>query len=85
MKDMSKRILVFSAHPDDLDFGCSGTVAKLVKEGNKITYCIISNGEKGIHKVKTSRRAIISLRKQEQKRAAKIVGVKEILFLNEKL
>ena len=81
---MSKRILVFSAHPDDLDFGCAGTVAKLAKQGNKITYCIISNGEKGIDKVKTSRRAIISLRKQEQKRAAKIVGVREILFLNEK-
>lgn len=81
---MSKRILVFSAHPDDLDFGCAGTVAKLVKEGNKITYCIISNGEKGIDKIKTSRQAIISIRKKEQKRAARIVGVKDVIFLNEK-
>ena len=81
---MSKRILVFSAHPDDLDFGCSGTVAKLTKQGNKITYCIISNGEKGIAKFKTSRQDIISLREQEQKRAASIVGVKDIIFLSEK-
>ncbi len=81
---MSKRILVFSAHPDDLDFGCSGTVAKLTKQGNKITYCIISNGEKGITKSKTSRQDIISLREQEQKRAASIVGVKDIIFLRER-
>lgn len=81
---MTKRILVFSAHPDDLDFGCAGTIAKLVKEGNKITYCIISNGEKGTHKIKSSRQAIISIRKKEQKKAASIVGVKDVIFLNEK-
>ncbi len=81
---MSERILVFSVHPDDLDFGCAGTVAKLVKEGNKITYCIISNGEKGTHKTKSSKQTIISMRKKEQKRAASIVGVKDVIFLNEK-
>jgi LmbE family N-acetylglucosaminyl deacetylase len=81
---MSKRILVFSAHPDDLDFGCAGTVAKLVKQGNKIIYCIISNGEKGIHKIKSSKQAIIGIRRKEQKRAARIVGVKDVVFLNEK-
>lgn len=81
---MPKRILVFSAHPDDLDFGCAATVAKLVKQGNKIIYCIISNGEKGIHKIKSSKQAIISIRKKEQKRAARIVGVKDVIFLNEK-
>lgn len=81
---MSKRILVFSAHPDDLDFGCSGTVAKLVKQGNKITYCIISNGEKGIHRGKAFGRSIITIRKKEQKRAAKVVGVKDVIFLGEK-
>ncbi|TET83944.1 MAG: PIG-L family deacetylase [Candidatus Nealsonbacteria bacterium] len=81
---MPKRILVFSAHPDDLDFGCAGTVARLVKQGNKIIYCIISNGEKGIHKIKSSKQAIISIRKKEQKRAARIVGVKDVIFLNEK-
>lgn len=81
---MSKTILVFSAHPDDLDFGCSGTVAKLVKQGNKVVYCIISNGEKGVGKLKISPQQIVKLRQKEQKRAASIVGVKDVIFLNEK-
>ncbi|OGZ24906.1 MAG: hypothetical protein A2896_02140 [Candidatus Nealsonbacteria bacterium RIFCSPLOWO2_01_FULL_43_32] len=81
---MSQKFLVFSAHPDDADFGCSGTVAQLVKEGNEVVYCIVSNGEKGTHKVKVSRQAIISLREKEQRAAAGILGVKKVVFLNEK-
>ena len=52
------KILVFSAHPDDLDFGCSGTVAKLTQEGKEAVYCIITNGEKGTHKVDQPREQI---------------------------
>lgn len=81
---MLKTFLVFSAHPDDLDFACSGTVAKLRKEGNKVVYCIISNGEKGTHKLKVSKKEIIRIREKEQKRSAKILGVKKVIFLNEK-
>ena len=42
----NKKIMVISAHPDDLDFGCSGTIATLSKD-NKICYVICTSGEKG--------------------------------------
>ena len=82
MKDF-KKILVFSAHPDDLDFGCAGTVAKMTKEGKEVVYCIITNGEKGIQKVNKARGAMVVMRKIEQKEAAKVVGVHKVIFLRE--
>ena len=79
-----KKILVFSPHPDDLDFGCSGTVAKLTSEGREVVYCIITNGEKGIQKVNKGRKAMITMREKEQKAAAKVVGVNKVIFLRER-
>ena len=79
-----KKVLVFSPHPDDLDFGCAGTVAKLTSEGKEVVYCIITNGEKGIHKVKKFPKEIIAMREKEQRDAAKVVGVNKVIFLREK-
>lgn len=76
-----KKFLVFSAHPDDLDFACSGTIARLTKEGSTIIACIITNGEKGVHKVKQGKRAMVLMREREQKRAAGVIGITEVLFL----
>lgn len=81
---MKQKFLVFSPHPDDLDFGASGTVAKLTNQGNEVVYCIVTNGEKGTHKVKSSLQEMIRTREKEQKRAAKIVGVKKTIFLRER-
>ena len=78
-----KKVLVFSPHPDDLDFACSGTVAKMTKRGIEVVYCIITNGEKGIHKVKLSSKEMISMRKMEQRKAAKVAGVQRVIFLSE--
>jgi len=80
---MKKTFLVFSAHPDDLDFGCAGTVAKLTGQGNRVIYCIVANGEKGTRKVNKSKSEMVKLRRNEQRKAAGIVGVKEVIFLNE--
>ena len=33
--------------PDDSEFGAGGTVARLVKEGKQVTYCIVTDGNKG--------------------------------------
>lgn len=81
---MKKRILVISPHPDDLDFGCSGTIAKLTEERNKVSYLIVSDGSKGNHKIKVNEKKLVKIRKEEQKKAAGIVGVKEVFFLGEK-
>ena len=77
-----KKFLVFSAHPDDVDFACAGTVAKLVREGNEIAYCILTNGEKGVHNVKQSKHAMVAMREREQRAAATVVGVEKVTFLH---
>jgi len=38
----SKRVLVLCPHPDDLEFGCGGTVARLVEEGASVTSIIFT-------------------------------------------
>lgn len=78
------KILVFSPHPDDLDFGCSGTMAKWAEEGRKIVYCIISGGCRGGHKIKVSETELREIRKREQKKAAQVVGARQVIFLREK-
>ena len=40
-------VAIFMAHADDGEFLCAGTAAKFVAEGHKVTYIIITNGDKG--------------------------------------
>lgn len=44
---MSKKVLVVGPHPDDLEFGCGGTLYKMMKSGHKISILIITSGEVG--------------------------------------
>ena len=41
------RALVVAAHPDDIEFGCAGTVARWVREGAHVTYALVTNGRRG--------------------------------------
>jgi len=78
-----KKILIFSPHPDDVDFGFAGSAAWLAQRGNEIVYCIVTDGSKGAHKAGLGAKAMKVLRVKEQISAAKIVGVKKVLFLDE--
>ncbi|MBI3421268.1 MAG: PIG-L family deacetylase [Candidatus Sungbacteria bacterium] len=83
MKESKKKLfLVFSPHPDDVDFGCAGTVAMLTSQSHTVIYCIVTNGEKGVHKVRQSKHAMVAMREKEQKAAA-VAGVKEVIFLRQ--
>ena len=42
-----RRVLCFGAHPDDLDFGASGTVAAWTAAGVHVEYCIMTDGDAG--------------------------------------
>ncbi|GAB3283079.1 PIG-L family deacetylase [Sinomonas notoginsengisoli] len=74
------RVVAFGAHPDDLDFGVSGTVAAWAAEGVEVHYCIMTDGDAGgfdsEHRAK-----IVQMRHEEQRSAAALVGVKEVHFL----
>lgn len=42
-----RRVLVLGAHPDDLELGCGGTMAKLADSGHEIHAIVMTNGEQG--------------------------------------
>ena len=44
---MKLEYLAFGAHPDDVELGCGGTLAKLVSEGNKVGIIDLTQGELG--------------------------------------
>jgi LmbE family N-acetylglucosaminyl deacetylase len=80
MKDY-ERILVISPHPDDLDFGCSGTMSKWARQGKEIVYILVTSGDKGGNDISVDSEFFKEKRESEQKEAALIVGSKQIIFL----
>ncbi len=74
------RVLVVTAHPDDVDFGAGGTVAAWTQAGVDVSYCICTSGDAGGFD-DTPREAMAPLREAEQRAAAKEVGVTDVVFL----
>jgi LmbE family N-acetylglucosaminyl deacetylase len=75
------RILVVTAHPDDVDFGAAGTVATWVAQGVAVTYCIVTDGNAGGSDRSVPRSEIPAIRRAEQTAAAAAVGVTDVRFL----
>ena len=76
-----ERVLVISAHPDDVDFGAAGTVALLTDAGVKVSYCIVTDGDAGGFDPAVPRSDIGGIRQAEQRAAGLEVGVSDITFL----
>ena len=75
--------LVIVAHPDDIEFSCAGTMARWAKLGTRIAYVICTSGEVGIAEVGMTKEKAQQIREAEQKEAARIAGVDEVVFLRE--
>ena len=75
------RILIVTAHPDDLDFGCSGSIALWVKKGIDVSYVICTNGDQGGEDPSVPREEMPKIRQKEQRDAGAVVGVEKITFL----
>jgi LmbE family N-acetylglucosaminyl deacetylase len=76
-----ERILVVTAHPDDVDFGAAGTVATWTKAGYAVTYCIVTDGDAGGFDPAVPRGEIAGIRQAEQRAAAAELGVSDVRFL----
>ena len=76
-----RRVLVVTAHPDDVDFGSAGTVAAFTTAGLDVTYCIVTNGDAGGSDRALARSEMAALRQDEQRAAAAVVGVSDVRFL----
>jgi len=75
------RILVITAHPDDVDFGAAGTVATWTDAGTEVTYCVVTDGDAGGYDETVGRAEMAVRRRGEQTLAAKQVGVHDVRFL----
>ena len=75
------RILVVTAHPDDVDFGAAGSIAKWTGEGIQVSYCVCTDGDAGGFDEAITRADMARLRRQEQTNAAATVGVTDLHWL----
>src|SRR5689334_6144707 len=76
-----ERILVVTAHPDDVDFGAAGSVARWTDAGIQVSYCIVTDGAAGGRDPSVPRPVMAEIRRAEQTTAAKVVGVRDVTFL----
>jgi len=74
-------LLAFGAHPDDIEFGCAGSVARWVDEGAEVTYCIVTDGSTGTADLDLYGEKLAAIRRDETLEAAKIFGVTDVRFL----
>jgi LmbE family N-acetylglucosaminyl deacetylase len=76
-----ERVLVVTAHPDDVDFGAAGTVANMTDAGIEVVYCLVTDGQAGGFDHSIPRDEMASIRRDEQANAAAEVGVSRLVFL----
>ncbi len=75
------QVMVVTPHPDDAEYGVAGTVARWAREGKEIIYVVCTNGDKGTSDANMKPEEIAKIREQEQLAAAKLLGVREVIFL----
>ncbi len=76
-----QRVLVIIAHPDDAESFCGGTMACLAAEGRDIHYLVITRGDKGSDDPTMTSERLSPIREEEQRKAAKVLGVQTVTFL----
>ncbi|MCB9202705.1 MAG: bacillithiol biosynthesis deacetylase BshB1 [Flavobacteriales bacterium] len=67
-------ILAFGAHPDDVELGCAGTLAKSISEGKSVVIVDLTQGELGS-------RGTVETRYNEAEKAGEILGIQERINL----
>jgi LmbE family N-acetylglucosaminyl deacetylase len=75
--------MVIVAHPDDIEFGCVGTIARWVQAGAEVCYVMVTSGDVGIATPGMTKAQAAEIREAEQLAAAAVVGVKDVVFLRE--
>lgn len=66
-------ILAIGAHPDDMEFGCGGTLIKYADKGHNIYLLVLTEGESG---------GVEGKRRNEQERSAKVMGARKLFWGN---
>ncbi len=69
-------VLAIGCHPDDIEIACSGTLAKCVKRGDKVTVCHVANGDMG-HAI-IEPKELREMRIAEAKKAGSLAGIEVV-------
>ncbi len=77
-----RRALVVMAHPDDVDFGSGGTIARLTDDGVDVRYCLVTSGDAGGDASRATPEERAATRESEQRGAAKVLGAHDLTFLH---
>jgi LmbE family N-acetylglucosaminyl deacetylase len=77
-----ERVLAIGAHPDDIEFGAGGTLAKWAQDGCRVTMLIVTDGSKGTWDPSIDPDDLIQTRRAEQDAAATRLGATEVRRLN---
>ncbi len=84
--DSPQHILVILAHPDDPEFFCGATLARWARAGHRITYYLLTCGDKGFNASTEPNNltptALCALRHEEQRAAARVIGAQAVYFLD---
>ncbi|MEW6220779.1 MAG: PIG-L deacetylase family protein [Thermodesulfobacteriota bacterium] len=74
-------LMVVAAHPDDAEFGAAGTIAAWTAAGRRVVYVVCTSGEKGSSDPAVEPVELAAVREEEQRAAARVLGVSEVVFL----
>jgi len=74
--------LAVGAHPDDIEFGCGGTLAKWAAAGCRLHHLVLTDGSKGTWDPSADLAVLTRVRKEEQIEAARLIGGGDVTFLD---
>ncbi|NGZ10855.1 MAG: PIG-L family deacetylase [Nitrospira sp. LK70] len=80
---MNRHVIIVSAHPDDMEIGMGGTVAKLVESQALVTSLVITDGGRASNPFAWTEQRMIEVRGEEALRAAHVLGVHEVVFCDQ--
>ncbi len=76
------RYLFIGPHPDDIEIGAGATAAKLAATGKEICFLVCLDGRFGEGNTSLRGQALIHMRREEARRSAEMLGVKDVRFLD---
>src|SRR5689334_12647095 len=81
MPEEYQSVLCITAHPDDAEFGCGGSLAKWAAEGRTVTLVISTNGDKGSGDREMTSERLAAIRAEEAQNAGKALGLNAVIIL----
>jgi len=79
------RVMSIHAHPDDQEFTVAGTLAKWARTGSEIVTVCLTSGAAGSNESTPpdmTRETLVPIRQEEQRRACRVLGIRDVVFLD---